>query len=1088
MVRNSLPFVLATLMPFMGFAASWTDSDGVVFEYNVDKSGTASVYVTSCTPGSSIDFPSQVDGYRVSRIGCAWWVGGAATSGAGCQGEFVSASIPDGVTSIGDYAFVRRSSLSSITIPNGVTSIGDYAFAGCSSLSSITIPDSVTSIGERAFSNCRGLSSIEFSDSVASVGSGAFLGCSGLADSEGFVIVKNVLYDYVGDETNVKIPEGVTHIGGWAFEGRSDLASVTIPDSVTSVDNSAFSGCSGLASVALPNGLTNIGARAFYNCSGLSSVRIPGSVRSLGSSAFEGCNGLASITIPETVRNVGLSAFAKCSNLTSATIPLSVVERGVEWVFSMNEKLASITISDDVTYIRSPSFRDCKSLTSLKIPDSVKEIQDGAFEGCSESLYDTTTIPGLNMIDGWVIGYNSDCPADLRIEGVRGVADNAFRGCEDLKSVAIADDVRNIGWGVFSSCSAVGSVSLPAGMTEIGFSMFEGCTSLSTLLIPEGVTTIGEGAFSYCRALYSIEIPQSVTNIGAWSFANCASLQSITIPNSVREIGTQAFYACDSLLDVVFADGAMSIGDYAFSDCKCLFEVTIPDSMETVGAGAFQGCGLWEVSIPEDADVGENAFDSNVNIIRRRLKTSSITYANLRGAANPNPTTYKEGRNLELLPPGAISDFVFAGWSPARITWDMKGEKTVTANWVRDPKSFPRAISETKISVSLPDAGYKYDGTAKEPAVSVMDTLAGFSSSDYAVTYEDNVNAGTAKVVVTGVGNYTGTVEVAFAIAPRELTFTSADCEWVYDGAAHSCTTTPDVSGDGFVGEDNVVFSDFASVVSLGRYENTFSYAFTKDTVASNYSVTQVCGLILVSDFKMTIKEDGTVRIDGFGNELSGSSELVIPERICGIPVTEIGAGAFVNLKARVTTLVLPKYCKKIGASAFRGIRTLRNVIFTPVYETDDMTPAALDIGAYAFASTGIEVLDVPDYVQSLGDYALANCGSLRRVTTGPLTRVSGRAFYRSGVAVKAKPEVVEFGSFDFAGSAVTMTLKGTSGTIDVAKLKVLFYSRVDDPSPKEMAYRVVKTEATPAGCEVTIMADVPTDAMGGFFRAKLDD
>ena len=53
-----------------------------------------------------------------------------------------------------------RDALGSIIIPDGVTSIGDEAFLGCSSLKSIVIPDSVTSIGERAFKSCESLESI----------------------------------------------------------------------------------------------------------------------------------------------------------------------------------------------------------------------------------------------------------------------------------------------------------------------------------------------------------------------------------------------------------------------------------------------------------------------------------------------------------------------------------------------------------------------------------------------------------------------------------------------------------------------------------------------------------------------------------------------------------------------------------------------------------------------------------------------------------------------------------------------------------------------------------------------------------------
>ena len=81
------------------------------------------------------------------------------------------------VTSIGGYAFIGCTGLTSITIPNGVTSIDSSAFSGCSGLTSINIPDSVTYIGGNAFNNCSGLTSINIPDGVTYIGGYAFNNC-----------------------------------------------------------------------------------------------------------------------------------------------------------------------------------------------------------------------------------------------------------------------------------------------------------------------------------------------------------------------------------------------------------------------------------------------------------------------------------------------------------------------------------------------------------------------------------------------------------------------------------------------------------------------------------------------------------------------------------------------------------------------------------------------------------------------------------------------------------------------------------------------------------------------------------------------
>ena len=190
-------------------------------------------------------------------------------------------SIPEGVTSIGEAAFIGCSSLESISIPDSVTSIGDYAFKGCSSLESVTLPDSVTSIGEAAFLGCSSLASITIPDGVTSIGYDAFADCERLAEFNGkyasedgrCLIIDGVLKSFAPyGLTEYAIPKGVTSIGDYAFYGCPSLASVTIGSGVTSIGYDAFADCTSLASVTIGSGVTSIGFSAFDGCSSLAEV------------------------------------------------------------------------------------------------------------------------------------------------------------------------------------------------------------------------------------------------------------------------------------------------------------------------------------------------------------------------------------------------------------------------------------------------------------------------------------------------------------------------------------------------------------------------------------------------------------------------------------------------------------------------------------------------------------------------------------------------------------------------------------------------------------------------------------------------
>ncbi len=404
--------------------SKYSSSNGVLFNYSKTtliqypggKSGSYSIpnSVTSiggdafykCTGLTSIEIPNSVTS-----------IGYAAFSG--CS-SLTSVMIPNSVTSIGDFAFEYCSGLTSVTIPNSVTSIGDRAFWECSSLTSVTIPNSVTSIGRDAFRNCTGLTSVTIPNSVTSIGRDAFRNCTGLtsisvasgnskySSSNGvlFNYSKTTLIQYPGGKSgSYSIPNSVTSIEDYAFEGCSGLTSISVASG-----NSKYSSSNGVlfnyskttliqypggksGSYSIPNSVTSIESEAFYKCTGLTSIEIPNSVTSIGRGAFDGCDGLTSVTIPNSVTSIGEGTFDSCNKLISITVASgnSYYSSSNGVLFNYNKttliqypagKSGSYSIPNSVTSIGWGAFRECCSLTSVTIPNSVTSIEGDAFWYC----------------------------------------------------------------------------------------------------------------------------------------------------------------------------------------------------------------------------------------------------------------------------------------------------------------------------------------------------------------------------------------------------------------------------------------------------------------------------------------------------------------------------------------------------------------------------------------------------------------------------------------------------------------------------------------------------------------------------------
>lgn len=159
--------------------------------------------------------------------------------------KIVSVVIKNGVKNIGSDAFEECTKLTKVSIPDSVTKIGMSAFDGCSKLKSVSLPAGITCIEGATFSGCSSLTTVKIPDKVTDIYQMAFSGCTSLTS---LVLSKNL--DYIG--------EG-------AFYNCTSLKKVELPEKLSYISRLAFSHCSGLTRITVPASVTSIGLDAL-NC------------------------------------------------------------------------------------------------------------------------------------------------------------------------------------------------------------------------------------------------------------------------------------------------------------------------------------------------------------------------------------------------------------------------------------------------------------------------------------------------------------------------------------------------------------------------------------------------------------------------------------------------------------------------------------------------------------------------------------------------------------------------------------------------------------------------------------------------------
>lgn len=335
--------------------------------------------------------------------------------------SLTSVTLPATLKSVGQR-FFANSGISEIALPDGLETIGNYAFSGCSELSSANLPGSLTDIGIEAFKGTQ-IAAAEIPSGITDLKNGLFENCTALASAD--------------------LPETLETIGERVFKGAEKLAAVNMPSGVTDIGAEAFYGCKALKGFTgsdeeprfyLPEGITAVSDGCFAYCPLETSFTIPDRIVSIGAEAFRNSR-LISLTVPDSLESLGEKAFA-AGEFTSVTVPVKFIYNIFSWLdYAAN--LKSLTVTGTGTVGHGPDgnavsapLDEYDDIETVIIEDTVTGIGEAAFAGLSELK--TVTIG----------------------DGVKTIGDNAFgldgKGCYMLETVNIGSGVSSIGEKIFA--------------------------------------------------------------------------------------------------------------------------------------------------------------------------------------------------------------------------------------------------------------------------------------------------------------------------------------------------------------------------------------------------------------------------------------------------------------------------------------------------------------------------------------------------------------------------------------------------------------------------------------------------------------
>ena len=448
--------------------------------------------------------------------------------------------------------------------------------------------------------------------------------------------------------------------------------------------------------------------------------------------------------------------------------------------------------------------------------------------------------------------YNCTALKTINLNNVTSIGREAFYGDTALKTVTLGNGLTYIGAYAFQK-SGLTSVTIPANV-KLGddwgnYSTFRECPNLASVTVNNSL--VGSNEFQDCPKLKTVRFGSKIRTIESNAFYNDTALTTVINGGDPAYIGRSAFENCTSLKYITLGSRLVHIGSYAFKNDSSLTTIRIPSTVVSFeddwGTYAtFNGCSnlknvyIANTAMPEKDDAWNKMFGGCTKLVINTISNSpaykfatNSVYSKKTFTAKPAKSvafsksnyTLLKGESLVLYPtmtPANSTDcyqFVSgdADVAPVNeygvVTAKQTGEtqiQVVTTSGkkavckikiVESGKSSTDAPKKKSINLSSVSVVYpNYNGKAQTPAPTVLynPTIQLVNGVDYTVTYSNNVKVGKANMVITGKGNYTGTIKTSFQIKGTDIKGGKATLKksaYAYTGKAKKPAVTLKVGG-----------------------------------------------------------------------------------------------------------------------------------------------------------------------------------------------------------------------------------------------------------------------------------------------------